>query len=132
MEQRGGPYVLERNYAAGPDERGKRPQGGTGLGQILQDRSANCCVEEFAAREASDVAFDETHAGKPAFATRDRAVAIVAGSRSTPTTSPEGPTSLAASNATSATPEPMSSTRCPGPMPASRKRRSVKGSQIAA
>jgi hypothetical protein len=65
MEQRGGPYVLERNYAAGPDERGKRPQGGTGLGQILQDRSANCCVEEFAAREASDVAFDETHAGKP-------------------------------------------------------------------
>jgi hypothetical protein len=68
----------------------------------------------------------------PALATRDRAVAIVAGSRSTPITAPEGPTSLAASIATSPTPEPMSSTRCRGPIPASRNRRSVKGSQIIA
>ena len=35
MEQRSGPYVLKGDYAAGPDERGKRPQGGTGLRQIL-------------------------------------------------------------------------------------------------
>jgi hypothetical protein len=68
----------------------------------------------------------------PALATRDRAVAIVAGSRSTPITAPDGPTSLAASIATSPTPEPMSSTRWPGPIPASRNRRSVKGSQITA
>ena len=28
MEQRSGPHVLKRNYAVGPNERGKRPQGG--------------------------------------------------------------------------------------------------------
>src|SRR6516225_8406499 len=131
MKHRSRPYVLKRNYAAGPNERDKRPQDGTGLGKKCQDCSANYCVEEFADREASDVAFDVT-LESPASATRDRAVAIVAGSRSTPTTSAEGPTSLATSGATSPTPEPMSSTRCPVPIPASRKRRSVKGFQIAA
>src|SRR5262249_10580140 len=53
-------------------------------------------------------------------------------SRSTATTSPEGPTSRARSIATSPTPDPRSRTRCPGPMPASRKNLSVIGATCLA
>src|ERR1700722_16889815 len=65
MEQRSGPYVLKRNYAVRPNERGKRPQGAPGLGQILQDCSAYHRVKVLGARDASDVAFHKTHVGKP-------------------------------------------------------------------
>src|SRR4029079_12856700 len=54
------------------------------------------------------------------------------GSRSMHTTSPEGPTRRAASIATSPTPDPRSRTRCPSPMPASRKNLSVMGATRAA
>src|SRR5262249_40359663 len=53
-------------------------------------------------------------------------------SRSMATTSPEGPTSRATNIATSPTPDPRSRTRCPGPMPASRKNLSVIGPTHAA
>src|SRR4029079_5241062 len=53
-------------------------------------------------------------------------------SRSIATTSPEGPTSRAVNIATSPTPDPRSRTRCPGPMPASRKNLSVMGPTRAA
>src|SRR5256885_553391 len=69
---------------------------------------------------------------RPASDTRALALAMERASRSTPTTSPEGLTSLATSMATSPTPEPISSTRWPGPMPAARKNRSVKGARSAA
>ena len=52
---------------------------------------------------------------KPDSSMRALALVIVRGSRSIPTTSPEGPTIWAASIATSPTPEPISRTLQPGP-----------------
>src|SRR6266567_7918605 len=69
---------------------------------------------------------------RPASATRALALAIERPSRSTPSTFPEGPTSRAASIATSPTPQPISKTRWPALMPASRKNRSEWGARRAA
>ena len=54
----------------------------------------------------------------PAANVRRRAVSIASADRSTPTTLPEGPTTLAASRQTSPPPHPRSSTRMPVVIPA--------------
>ena len=124
-------FLKSRN-AARPQVIDYRPHGCGGVRHEHQNIAANDRIKILWEGQLSTSPAANDTLLHPASRARLRAVSRIEGFVSMPTTWPFEPTSRATRNATSPAPLPRSSTFIPGPMPASRNRRSVNGWRNAA